>query len=54
VFGCASGIEFLEQLTEDKLKLIYPWIEPDYWQKRFEDFIADAEWTKEVLKKAGL
>ena len=54
VFNCASGVEFLDQLTEDQVGLILPYIEPDYWQRKFKDYVADTEWVKDILSKAGL
>lgn len=54
VFNCDSGIEFLGSLTEDQTMLVLPYIEPDFWQKRFHDYMADAEWVKDILNKAGL
>jgi len=54
VYNCASGIEFLEALREDQAAIIMPWIDPDYWQQRFKDHMADTEWVKDILQKAGL
>ena len=54
VFNCDSGIEFLESLNEDQLGIIMPWIDPDHWQKKFVDYLADTEWCKDILNKAGL
>ena len=54
VFNCSSGIEFLESLNEEQLAIIIPWIDPDYWQHRFSDYVADTEWIKMILKEAGL
>lgn len=54
VFNCTSGIEFLERLNEEQVATILPWIDPDYWQRRFVDFMADKEWTSMILKEAGL
>ena len=54
LFNCASGVEFLETLSEEQLAIIMPWIDPEYWQKRFADYVADTEWCKHVLKEAGL
>ena len=54
VFNCATGIEFLDQLTEDQVGLILPYIEPDYWQRKFKDYLADTEWVKDILSKAKL
>ena len=54
VFNCASGVEFLETLNEEQLGMIIEWIDPDYWQRKFTDYMADTEWAKHILKQAGL
>jgi hypothetical protein len=54
VFNCDSGIEWLSQINEEQLGIIMPWIDPDYWQRKFKDYAADAEWVKEILQQAGL
>jgi hypothetical protein len=54
VYNCATGIEFLEALREDQAAIIMPWIDPDFWQKKFQDYLADTEWVKDILQKAGL
>ena len=54
VFNCKSGIEFIERLDEIQLQIVMPYIEPGFWNKKFIDYIADTEWTKNVLRQAGL
>ena len=54
VYNCATGIEFLDSLTEDQIEVVMPWLDPDTWQKKFKDYMADTEWAKHVLKSAGL
>lgn len=54
VFNCASGIEFLETLNEEQIAMILPWLDPDHWQSKFKDRVADTEWIKMILKDAGL
>jgi hypothetical protein len=54
LFNCKTGVEFLDGLTSDQVEIILPWIDPDYWQKRFHDYAADAEWAKHILSEAGL
>jgi hypothetical protein len=54
VFNCTSGVAFLEALTEEQIAMILPWIDPDYWQRKFTDYVADTEWVKLILKEAGL
>jgi hypothetical protein len=54
VYNCDSGIEFLDGLDEVLLAVVLPWIDPDDWNRRFKDYVADSEWCKYVLKEAGL
>jgi len=54
VFNCASGVEFLESLDEVLLAVVLPYIDPDYWHRRLQDYLADTEWVKHVLQEAGL
>jgi hypothetical protein len=54
IYNCDSGVSFLDGLTEEQVVMIVPWIDPEYWQRRFKDYLADTEWVKDLLKKAGL
>jgi hypothetical protein len=54
VFNCPSGIAFLDQLNDEQISLVLPWIDPDYWQQKFRDYVADTEWIKQILKEANL
>lgn len=54
VYNCDSGIEFLDRLSEEQIGLVMPWIDPEYWQRKFKDYVADTEWIKQILKEAGL
>lgn len=54
VYNCASGVDFLGTLSEEQIGLIINYIDPDYWQRRFKDYLADAEWCKHILKTSGL
>lgn len=54
IFNCDSGIAFLESLDEGLLATVLPWIDPDHWNRKFKDYVADVEWCKHVLKEAGL
>lgn len=54
VYNCTSGVEFLDGLTEEQVMLVLPWIDPDHWQRKFKDYMADTEWVKDILAKAGL
>lgn len=54
VYNCQSGIEFLDQLNEEQVQIVLPWIDPTHWQYRFKDSAADVAWAKSLLKAAGL
>ena len=54
IYNSTSGVEFLEGLNENQINLIISWIDPEYWQQKFQDYMADTEWVKDILEKAGL
>ena len=54
IYNCDSGVEFLDKLDEGQVAMILAWIDPDYWQRKFRDYVADTEWCKHVLEQAGL
>jgi hypothetical protein len=53
IFNSESGQIFLDSLTPEQIAIIYPYIDVDHWQKRFQDYPADQEYAKEILKQAG-
>ena len=53
VFNCESGQQFLENMNTDQMHIVWPWIDPDYWQKKFKDYPADQAYAEEILKQAG-
>jgi hypothetical protein len=54
VFNCDTGVDFLGGLSEEQVAIVMPWIDPDHWQRKFKDYMADTEWVKDILQKAGL
>jgi hypothetical protein len=54
VYNCASGVDFLGNLSEEQVAMVMPWIDPDHWQRKFTDYLADTEWVKDILIKADL
>jgi hypothetical protein len=54
IFNCGSGVNFLSGLREDQVDIILPYIDPDFWQRKFKDYLADSEWVKHILSQAGL
>lgn len=53
IYNSQSGQEFLSSLSEDQIAMIWPYVDADFWQKKFRDFVADTEYAKEILKQAG-
>jgi len=53
VYNCDSGQKFLSELDATQIAMIWPYIDSDTWMKRFADYVADQEYAKEMLRKAG-
>jgi hypothetical protein len=53
IYNSVSGVEFLNKLTEDQVSMIWPYIDSDIWQRKFQDYLADVEYVKDILKQAG-
>lgn len=53
LYNCDSGQQFLGNLDSGMVEMIYPYIDAEYWQRKFTDYPADTEYAKEILKKAG-
>tara|TARA_B100002019_G_scaffold293271_1_gene319782 strand:+ start:1265 stop:1999 length:735 start_codon:yes stop_codon:yes gene_type:complete len=54
IFNCDSGVQALDKLSTEQIEMIFPYIDPDFWKRKFVDFFADTEWVKAILKEAGL
>ena len=52
LYNCDSGVEFLAGLNSEQVALIYPAIDPEFWQRKFRDYVADTEFMKSVLIEA--
>jgi hypothetical protein len=53
LYNTASGEEFLNKLSADLISMIWPMINTDIWQKRFQDYHADAMYVREILTQDG-
>lgn len=54
IYNCDSGIEFLSNLNSEQISIIFKFIEPDFWQNKFKDYVADAELIKSILLEAAV
>ena len=53
LYHSESGQLFLDRLNDEQAAIIYNWIDPAYWQKRFVDYPADAAWVQHMMTEAG-
>jgi len=54
VFNCDSGQQALDKLSTEQIEIVFPYIDPDFWKRKFVDYFSDTEWVKHVLREAGL
>jgi hypothetical protein len=53
VYNCESGQKFLSELDATQIAMIWSYIDSEIWMKKFGDYVADQEYVKEMLAKAG-
>jgi len=53
IYNSESGQKFLSELSPDQVAIIWSYIDSDVWQKKFQTYPADQEYSKEMLKQAG-
>jgi hypothetical protein len=53
IYNSSSGQEFLNNLNSEQVAMIWPYIDSDTWQRRFNDYPADQAWVEDILAKAG-
>ena len=53
IYNSDSGQQFLSQLTSEQIAMIWPYVDSDFWMKKFQDYPADQEYAKDILIKAG-
>ncbi len=54
IFNCNSGVAVLSNLNEQQLDMVFKFIEPEFWQTKFKNYVADVEFIKMVLKVAEI
>jgi len=53
LYNCDSGQKFLNELDATQIAMIWPYIDSEVWMKKFSDYVADQEYVREMLAKAG-
>jgi hypothetical protein len=54
VYNCDSGINFLENLDDSQMQMIIKYINPDFWNQKFQNHEQDRFNALDILKAAGL
>jgi hypothetical protein len=53
LYNCASGQKFLAELDATQIAMVWPYIDSEVWMKKFADYVADQEYVRDILTKAG-
>jgi hypothetical protein len=53
LYNCDSGQKFLAELDATQIAMIWPYIDSEVWMKKFSDYVADQEYVRDMLQKAG-
>jgi len=49
-----SGITMLKNFNDEQLDIVEPFIDPQFWQRRFKALPADVELVKDIIKEARI
>ena len=53
LYNSESGLKFLSELDTTQVAMVWPYIDSETWSKKFADYMADQEYARDILKKAG-
>jgi hypothetical protein len=53
LYNCESGQKFLGELDATQIAMVWPYIDSEVWMKKFSDYVADQEYVRDILQKAG-
>ena len=53
LYNSTSGVEFLGRISSEQVAMIWPYVDTDFWQRKFQDYPADVDYIKNILKQAG-
>lgn len=53
VYNCDSGMSFLNAMNQEQIAMLWGMIDADFWQRKFRDYKADAEYMRQILQQAG-
>ena len=53
IYNSESGQKFLNDLDPTQIAMVWPYIDADFWMRKFKDYPADQAYAKDILQKAG-
>jgi hypothetical protein len=53
LYNCESGQKFLGELDATQIAMVWSYIDSEVWMKKFSEYVADQEYVRELLHKAG-
>lgn len=53
IYNCEGGQQFLSELNQEQVQMIWSMIDTDVWQKKFIDYASDCEYVKQKLQSLG-
>jgi len=53
IYNSESGQKFLSELDPTQIAMVWPYIDADFWMKKFKDYPADQQYARDILEKAG-
>ena len=53
LYNCESGQKFLSEMSNEHQAMVWPYIDPDVWQKKLKEDPANRNEAQDLLKKAG-
>ncbi len=54
VLNTKSGKEMLKRMNDEQLDIVSPFIDPQYWMRKFKALPADLELVKDIIKEAKI
>jgi len=54
LLNCKAGKDMLQNMNDEQLEIVGPFIDPQFWMKRFKTLPADVELVKELVKEAKI
>ena len=53
LFNCDQGVNALATFSEEQMALAFKWVDPDFWQAKFEKYPEEVQWIRELLAESG-